>query len=138
MVKVYKQPTWLLLLLFVSLFACGMMVEQVILKIVVLLFPVGGIVSTVRHRNDKVLISDKGLESDFKPILKNTSKRTLIPWKEISYIEIFTLKTGAVLYVHNRKDIYEKDVSFLFPLGNVKKLKRSILEIGHVSCKIMR
>ena len=66
------------------------------------------------------------------------AKQILIPWREISHIEIIPNKTGAILNVYGRKENYEKDLSFLFPLGNVKKLKKTISDIGHVKCKIIR
>lgn len=43
-----------------------------------------------------------------------------------------------MLNVYGRKENYEKDISLLFPLGNVKKLKKTISDIGHVKCKIIR
>lgn len=136
MVKVYKQPTGLLLLLFILLFISGMMVKNTILKIVVVAVPVWGMVSCIKHRNDKVLIYDKGIVSVFKPIIRSASKPIFIPWKEISYIEIIPNRTGAMLWVHTGKELYEKDISFIFPFGNVKKLKKTISEIGKVKCKI--
>lgn len=137
MVKVYKQSTWLLMLLFILLFICGMMVKNTIFKIAVMIWPICGMVSSIKHRNDKILICDKGIESVFKP-LHGEAKQILIPWREISHIEIIPNKTGAMLNVYGRKENYEKDISFLFPLGTVNKLKKTISDIGHVKCKIIR
>lgn len=125
------------MLIFGVLFMCAMMTPYIILKIVLAIYPVWGIVSSIRHRNDKLVLSDKGIETDFKPTLKNGRRRTLITWEEISYIEIYP-GSNAMLSVHNKIDIYDKNISLMFPLGGWRKLRKAISEIGHVSCQLKR
>lgn len=45
-----------------------MMVKNTIFKIAVMIWPICGMVSSIKHRNDKILICDKGIESVFKPL----------------------------------------------------------------------
>lgn len=139
MIRVFKQPTVFLLSFWTLLFAFGLWAKCPIWLLVLTFFLYGSeAIVSYRHRNDLISLSEDGIETDFKSIQDNNTKRTFFTWDEISTTEILITRGSSSIYVYIQNDIFVKEISRIFPLGNVKKLKKAILEIGHVECKIIR